>query len=114
MKADGDLDEKLFDVLQSDGVQSGPFTGMRIARDPVWKDGTLGAKLIGSCEFELHPSHQCPRRDLGWFRRPRPAGRVPHVEPELEMGFGFLAHSSSKLRSGSKPGGSRGRLVGIG
>ncbi len=35
-------------------VQSGPFAGMKLSQNEVWKDGNLGTKLLGCYEKELH------------------------------------------------------------
>lgn len=35
-------------------VQTGPFAGMKVPREEVWKDGSLGTKLLGCYEQELH------------------------------------------------------------
>jgi hypothetical protein len=46
------LDAQLFQAL-GNRVVYGPFKGMEIKQDPVWKDGNSSCKLLGCYEFEL-------------------------------------------------------------
>jgi hypothetical protein len=46
------VDAQLFQAF-GNRVVYGPFKGMEIKQDPVWKDGNVSAKLLGCYEFEL-------------------------------------------------------------
>lgn len=35
-------------------VQTGPFTGMKLPVEEIWKDGNAGNKCLGTYEQELH------------------------------------------------------------
>lgn len=50
-----EFDENIFKDL-GNKVITGPFAGMEISNRPVWNDGNVCAKLVGSYEFELHPA----------------------------------------------------------
>lgn len=69
-----DLKERINDWLfQETGgvVQSGPFTGMRLKREDVWKDGSISAKILGTYEQELHPFIEDEIKRLAELANPR-------------------------------------------
>lgn len=51
-------------------VQSGPFIGMKLSHQEIWRDGNLGTQILGCYEQELHRTIETEIRRLNLIALP--------------------------------------------
>lgn len=64
------INDWLYDKMNG-VVQSGPFIGMKLGCDETWKDGSLGNKILGCYEQELHHCIEYEIQRLEQLIRPK-------------------------------------------